>query len=232
MWVPDFGVAGQTKLAAASVLVSRLGGVGGAAALYLAAAGVGRLVLAHAGNLTPPDLNRQMLMTHDWLGRPRVLCAAQRLRDLNPDLVIETHETNISAANAHSLAADVDLIVSAAPRFEERLALNAAAVQHRIPLVDCAMYEMDAQLTCVVPGQSACLACLYPETPPVWKRQFPVFGAVAGTIGAWGAMEAIKLLSGLGTPLTGRMLMLDLRQGMSRQFNTIRNPTCAICGGL
>ena len=99
MWVAGFGEEGQRRLKGASVLISRCGGVGGAVALELAAAGVGRLILAHAGNLKPSDLNRQILMTHDWLGRPRVECAAQRLRALNPRLEVGPVGENVSEAN-------------------------------------------------------------------------------------------------------------------------------------
>jgi molybdopterin-synthase adenylyltransferase len=230
MWVPGFGEEGQRKLKGASVLVSRCGGVGGAAAYYLAAAGVGKLVLAHAGNVKPSDLNRQILMTHDWLGKPRVESAARRLRELNPSLVVEALGENITEFNAGRLVQQADLVVSCAPLFEERLLMNREAVRQGKPMVDCAMYELEAQITCVIPGQTACLACLYPQTPPAWKRRFPVFGAVSGMIGAMGAMEAIKILSGLGAPLAGRMALFDLREGVFRSIHVARNAACPVCG--
>ena len=229
--VPGFGEAGQQALQAATVLVSRCGGIGGAAAYYLAAAGIGKLVLAHAGTLKLSDLNRQILMTHAWLGQPRVECAARRLRELNPRTIVEAVPENLSAANVQALVSRADLLVDCAPLFEERLLLNREAVRQHKPLVECAMYELQAQITCVLPGRTPCLACLYPEKPPAWKRQFPVFGAVAGMIGAYGAMEAIKLLAGLGEPLAGKMLLFDLRDGTSRRVALSRNPRCAVCGG-
>lgn len=231
MWTAGFGERGQDKLKAASVLVSRVGGVGGAAAYYLAAAGVGRLVLAHAGNLRPSDLNRQILMTHDHLGKPRIESAARRLRELNPRVAIEPVGQNIGQQNAADLVGSVDLVVSAAPRFGERLLMNRHAVARNKPLVDCAMYDLDAQITTVIPGRTPCLACLYPEEPPGWSRQFPVFGAVAGTIGAMGAVEAIKLIAGLGEPLAGKLLVCDLRQMAFRTVAIQRNPKCAVCAG-
>jgi len=230
LWVPGFGEQGQKALKAASVLVSRCGGVGGVVAYELAAAGIGRLVLAHGGNLKPSDLNRQILMTHDWLGKPRVECAARRLRELNPRLAVEAAPENVTDANAAGLVARADLIVSCAPLFEERLLLNREAVRQGKPLVDCAMYELQAQIITVIPGQTACLACLYPETPPAWKRQFPVFGAVAGMIGALGAMEAIKVIARLGQPLAGQLLMFDLRDCTTRRVAVARNPLCRVCG--
>src|SRR5437870_999732 len=128
MWIPDFGEAGQRKLRDASVLVTRVGGVGGTAALYLAAAGVGRIVLAHAGNIKKSDLHRQVLMSHGKAGEPRVEVAAGRLRELNPHVMVEAVGENVSEANVAKLVGGVDLVVDGAPRFEERLLLNREVV--------------------------------------------------------------------------------------------------------
>jgi molybdopterin/thiamine biosynthesis adenylyltransferase len=230
LWVPGFGEAGQERLKGASVLVSRVGGVGGSVAYQLAAAGVGRLVLAHAGNLRESDLNRQLLMTHDWLGKPRVECAARRLKELSPQLEVVAVAENIGEANAARLVGQVDVVAGCAPRFGERLLLNREAVKQNKPLVDAAMYELEVQLTTVLPGQSPCLACLYPEEPAAWKREFPVFGAVAGAVGSLGAMEVIKVLAGLGAPLAGQLLIGDLRDMSFRKVAIQRNSGCAVCG--
>jgi molybdopterin/thiamine biosynthesis adenylyltransferase len=230
--VPGFGEAGQLSLRSARVLVSRVGGVGGAAALQLAAAGVGTIVLAHAGALRPDDLNRQVLMSHAGIGTARVDLAARRLRELNPYVAVEAIAENVAEANVAGLVGRVDLVVSCAPLFSERLLLNREAVRQGKPLIDCAMYELEAQLTTVLPGRSACLACLYPEAPPAWRRQFPVFGAVAGVAGSLGAMEAIKVLAGLGEPLVGRLLLCDLRDMSFRKVAVRRRPDCPVCGAL
>lgn len=230
LWVRDFGEEGQRRLKGASVLVSRIGGVGGAVAMQLAAAGIGRLVLAHAGNLRLDDLNRQLLMTTDWIGKPRVESAVRRLQSLNPNVVIETVAENVSESNAAALVSRCDLVVGAAPLFTERLLMNREAVRQNKPLVDCAMYDLEGRLTTVLPGQSACLACLYPEPPTNWKRQFPVFSAVASTVGSLAAMEAIKLLAGLGQPLAGRLMTFDLRDMSFRTIPIGRRTDCAVCG--
>src|SRR5688572_9775523 len=141
LWVSGFGEEGQRKLKNASVLVSRVGGVGGAVAYQLAAAGVGRLVLAHAGKVRPDDLNRQLLMTHDNIGRPRMEVAPRRLRELNPDLEVVAVAENVGEDNVGRLVGEADLVVSCAPLFRERLLLNREAVRQGKPLVDCAMYE-------------------------------------------------------------------------------------------
>lgn len=229
MWVPGFGEAGQERLRGSSVLVSRVGGLGSIVAYELAAAGIGKLVLAHAGNVKPSDLNRQLLMTHDWLGKPRVESARRRLNELNPRLEIVPVNENISTANAAGLVRQVDLIVDCAPLFEERFAMNAAAVSQSKPLIECAMYDLEATITTILPGSTPCLACLHPEKPPGWKREFPVFGAVSGTVGCMAAMEAIKVLAGFGETLAGRMLTFDLREMTFLQRNIARNPKCPVC---
>jgi len=228
--VEGFGEAGQRRLKAASVLISRCGGVGGALAVHLAAAGVGRLVLAHAGNLRPSDLNRQTLMSHDWIGKPRVDCAARRLRELNPALEVMAVPENISEANADRLVGEVDLVADCAPLFVERYALNRAAMRLGKPMVECAVFELEAHLTTFLPGRTGCLRCLYPEPSSTWTRRFPVFGAVAGAIGSLGSIEAIKVLAGFGEPLADRLLTLDLRTMAFRRYKLRRNPACAECG--
>jgi molybdopterin/thiamine biosynthesis adenylyltransferase len=232
IWVPDFGEEGQRKLKAASVLISRIGGLGGVVAYELAAAGVGRLILAHAGNVKPSDLNRQLLMTHDWLGKPRVESARRRLLELNPRLQIDCVDENINAPNAERLVGEADLVVDCAPLFEERYEMNRQAVAQHKPLVECAMYDMEFQITTIVPGRTPCLSCLYPEKPPAWRREFPVFGAVSGTVGCMAAAEAIKVIAGFGKPLYGQMINADLRDMTFRKIKISRNEHCAICAAI
>jgi molybdopterin/thiamine biosynthesis adenylyltransferase len=198
-------------------------------AYELAAAGVGRLVLAHAGTVRPSDLNRQLLMTHDSIGTSRVRSAERRLRELNPRLEIVAVEENVNEQNAERLVAQADLIVDCAPLFEERLRMNHQAVVQRKPIVECAMYELEASITTIDPGRTPCLACWCPTPPPAWKRQFPVFGAVSGTVGCLAAMEAIKVLAGFGEPLYGRLLMLDLRDMSFSSRRLAINAECAVC---
>lgn len=232
MWTPDVGEEGQRKLKAASVLVSRIGGVGGTVAYYLAAAGIGKLVLAHAGNVKPGDLNRQLLMTTDWLGKARVESAKRRLHELNPHVEIVAINENISEDNAADIIEQATIIVDAAPLYVERFAMNRAAVEQRKPLVECAMFDLDAQLTTIVPASTPCLRCLYPTDPPHWKREFPVFGAVSGIIGAMAALEVIKLVTGIGDPLMNSLLLINLRTMEFRKLPTVRDQNCVVCGGV
>lgn len=227
--VAGFGEEGQKSLKSASVLITRIGGVGGSAAMALASAGIGRLVLVHQGNVRTSDLNRQTLMSADWVGKPRVESALRRLKDLNPRLAVEIHNANIGEENVDELVGSSDLVIDAAPLFRERFLLNRASVERGKPMVDSAMYELEAQLTTILPGKGPCLTCLYPGDPPGWRRQFPVFGAVSAMIGSLAAMEAIKVLSGLGEPLVGRLLVADLRDMSFRTMKLQRNLHCLVC---
>lgn len=230
MWVDDFGDAGQQKLKDASVMVSRVGGVGSVVAYELAAAGIGKLVLAHAGNVKPSDLNRQLLMTHDWIGKPRIESIRRRLLELNPRLEIVAVGENVGYANAARLVEQCDVVVDCAPLFLERFLMNEQAVRQGKPMIECAMYELEAHITTILPGHSPCLRCLFPDEPSSWKRQFPVFGAVSGTVACLGAVEAIKIIAGIGTPLAGRLLKMDLRDMSFRSLNVARCTDCPVCG--
>ena len=227
--VPEHGIEGQEKLKNSSVLISRCGGLGSVVAYELAAAGVGTLILAHAGNVKLSDLNRQLLMTHDWLGKPRIESVERRLKELNPRVKIISLAENINETNVAELVSQADVIVDAAPLFEERFLLNRESVRQNTPLVDCAMYELAAQITTFVPGETGCLSCLYPDNPPAWKRKFPVFGAVSGTVACLGAMETIKIISGFGELLKNRLLTMDLRSMEFNHINIKKRNGCAVC---
>jgi molybdopterin-synthase adenylyltransferase len=230
MWVEGIGEAGQQKLKNASVLVSRIGGLGGCVAYQLAAAGVGKLVLAHAGNVKPSDLNRQLLMTHDWIGKPRIESARRRLHELNPRMELVTYNANVDSENAPSLVEQVDIIVDCAPIFLERFEMNRQAMLQKKPMVECAMFEWEGSITTILPGETPCLSCLTPSTPEGWRREFPVFGAVSGTVGCIAAVEVIKVLTGIGDPLYSKLLTLDLRSMEFRKRNIQRRLDCEVCG--
>jgi len=228
--IPGFSEEGQLRLRNSTVLVTRIGGLGGPVAQQLCAAGVGRIVLAHAGNLKSSDLNRQVLMHYAGLGQSRVEQAAARLRAFNPLVEVVPIAENISPENASRLLEGVDLAVDAAPLFSERMALQEAAWPRGIPIVEAAMFSMEAQLTVCIPGQTPCLRCLYPVDPPHWKRRFPVFGAVSASIGSMAAMEAIKLLAGFGEVLAGKMLRIDLADHRIQKLELQARADCPLCG--
>jgi len=228
--MPGFGAAEQAVLRNATALVSRVGGLGGPVAQALAAAGIGKLVLAHGGNLREDDLNRQILMSRNWLGRSRVECARETLRRFNPRIAVEAVDSNVTPENAAELVGKADLVFDCAPLFEERLLMNAACVAQDTPLVDCAMFGWEGQVIPIVPGKTPCLACLYPETPPHWKRRFPVIGAVSAVIGNLGVIEGIKLLAGMEGSRAGCLVHIDTRTMGMRTVKLKRRVDCVVCG--
>jgi len=230
--VPGLGEEGQVKLRNATALVSRIGGLGGPLALSLAAAGIGKLILVHGGDLRPDDLNRQILMRHDHLGKSRVAAAAETLKAFNPHIEVETVAENFSEENAAELVARADIVFDAAPLFEERFLMNRECVAQGKPLIDCAMFNMEGQVIPIVPGETACLACLYPVVPPHWKRRFPVIGAVSALIANIGAMEGIKLIAGLSGVNLHRLIYFDTAEMKMQKVSIVRNPDCEICGKL
>ncbi|WP_406864437.1 HesA/MoeB/ThiF family protein [Streptomyces sp. HUAS MG47] len=229
-----FGLEGQRRLRDAHVVISRGGGVGGTVAAQLAMAGVGRLTVAHGGDVVPEFLNRWLLASPDDLGRPCADAFADTLRRINPDAEITTIPEYVSPDNVRSIVSDATLIADGAPLFEERYALNQAAVDLRIPLVSGAMYDTEGYITTVVPGRTPCLACIYPEKPPYWTdiKVFPVMGPAPGLVGSVMAMEAIKLITGFAEPLESKLMFFDLRTNMTRLLNIARRPDCAVCGAL
>ena len=228
--VPGLGESGQARLRSSTALVSRVGGLGGPLCFSLAAAGIGKLIVAHRGDLRLDDLNRQILMSYDGVGKPRAQCITETLERFNPHIELEVVEENIDEDNISRLASDADIIFGAAPLFEERFALNREAVRRGIPLVDCAMYNLEGHVIPILPGQSPCLACLYPEVPPHWKRRFPVIGAVSALTANIGALEGIKFLTGIGEVQTGKMIYFDAASMKFQKIQLKRNPECEVCG--
>ncbi|HHN66399.1 MAG TPA: HesA/MoeB/ThiF family protein [Nitrospirae bacterium] len=225
-----FGMAEQERLKESTALVSGIGGLGGTAAIYLAVAGIGRLILVHSGTLTLSNMNRQILMTHDWIGRPRVIRAKETLERLNPDVEIEVHDLRLNNENIMYLLNGVDIALSARPNFEERRVLNRACIRKAIPMVEAAMNGMEGYIFNIIPGKGPCLDCLFPDDNPEWEELgFPVLGAVSGTLGCIMATEAIKLLTGYGKPLFREMLLYNLHDLDFRKVRIRKDPSCRTC---
>jgi len=229
---PGFGAEKQAKLKNSTVLVAGIGGLGGATAWSLASAGIGKLVLVHAGNLDEADLNRQTLMTRDWVGKPRIQKAKTTLQNFNPDIRVETHDFWIEEKNFQNLLSGsaVDFVIDARHNFKERRIINKVCVEQGIPYVEAAMNALEGYVFAVDPGKSACLHCLYPEDPPSWDPfGFSVFGAVSATIGSMAAMQAIKYLSGYHEHIFGVLTNLDFTDMKSSQFKIRRDKKCPVC---
>ncbi|MDF1859139.1 MAG: HesA/MoeB/ThiF family protein [Verrucomicrobiales bacterium] len=230
--VPGFGEKGQAVLRNSTALVSRAGGLGGPLCFSLAAAGIGKLIIAHAGDLRVDDLNRQILMRSGGVDRPRVESIRKTLAAFNPRIEVEVVPENLSKENVKQLVSGADIAFGAAPLFEERFLLNEACVSKGIPLIDCAMFNLEGHVIPILPGTSPCLACLYPETPPHWKRRFPVIGAVSALAANIGAMEGIKALTGLGETQYGKMIHFDTATMSFQKIVIHRNPECTICASI
>jgi molybdopterin/thiamine biosynthesis adenylyltransferase len=227
-----FGIGAQRKLRSSTAFVSRVGGVGGTAAMQLTRAGIGRLVLAHGGPVHREYLNRMQLAMHDDVGRPCSEVVATRLRAINPHTEIVAVNDNVCETNVAALVEPADVIVDGAPLFEERYLMNAEALAQAKPMVTGAMYATEGYVTSIIPGQTGCLRCLFAERPADWTniRVFPAIGPGPAIVGAMAAMEAIKLLTGFGTPLAGRLWTFDLADNFARVLHIERMADCPACG--
>ncbi|MEO0536300.1 MAG: HesA/MoeB/ThiF family protein [Cyanobacteria bacterium P01_A01_bin.123] len=232
MMLPGLGETGQRQLKNTTALVTGVGGLGGTAALYLAVAGVGKLILVRGGNLQRDDLNRQVLMTDDWVGKPRVFKAQETLAKLNPDIEIEAVCEYVDVDNIEPLVQQADIALDCAFDFKERDLLNTACVRWSKPMVEAAMNSMEAYLTTIVPGKTPCLTCLFPEKPEWDRWGFGVLGAVSGTLACLAALEAIKLITGLGEPLQGQLLTMDLARAEFAKRRSYHDPNCPVCGPI
>jgi molybdopterin/thiamine biosynthesis adenylyltransferase len=228
--LPGFGELGQKRLKETTALVTGVGGLGGTVALYLAVAGIGKLILVRGGNLRLDDLNRQILMTDDWVGKLRVVKAKETILKLNPRLEIEAIPEYVTKENVDNLLKNADIALDCAFDFAERDLLNQACVNAGKPMIEAAMSEMEAYLTTIIPGKTPCLSCIFPEKP-VWDRWgFGVLGAVSGTLACLAALEAIKLLTGVGKPLAGELLTMDLANAEFAKRRPYHDPNCPVCG--
>lgn len=228
--IPGFGEEAQRRLKSASALVTRVGGLGGPAALNLAMAGIGRLVLAHGGFVELFHMNRMILASYDAVGRRSpATVAAERLRVLNPTIELEVVESNVTEETVDDMVASVDLVLDCPPTFEERHLLNAACVRQGKPMVESAVYSTEGYLTTIVPGKTACLSCMGLDSRD-WGLPFPVLGAIPCAMGSLAALEGVKVLTGYGSPLLDTLLVFDGDTSKTRYMELERDPECPVCG--
>lgn len=231
--LPDFGAAGQARLAAARFLIVGLGGLGSPAAMYLAAAGAGMLLLNDFDTVDASNLQRQLLHGAADIGRAKTDSAAETLRALNPDCHIECITARLDAAELAAVLARVDVALDGSDNFGTRFAVNAACVRTGKPLVSGAAIRYQGQLTVFEPREpsSPCYACLYQEGDEELEncRANGVLAPLTGVIGSMMAVEAIKLVTGVGESLRGRLLQYDARDATLRFTNLKRDPACPVC---
>jgi molybdopterin-synthase adenylyltransferase len=230
--LPEWSEAAQQRLGAASVLVVGAGALGSPVAMYLAGAGVGRLGIVDADDVELSNLHRQLLHFTPDLGLPKAHSAAAKLGFLNPEVAVEPYQVRLDAGNAAGLLEGADLVVDCSDSFETRYAVNAACCAARIPLVEAGVLGTSGLVMGIRPGETACYRCAFPAPPPEAPScaTAGVLGPAAGVVGSLQALEALKLLTGVGEPLLDAFLQVDLALLTFLRVNVERRADCPDCG--
>jgi molybdopterin/thiamine biosynthesis adenylyltransferase len=224
-----FGKKGQKRLKQSHVVVAGLGGLGCTTSLYLACAGIGHVTLIDCDRVELSNLNRQVLHYEEDIGEGKPISAARKLAKLNSSIEITPVFNNITERNARGIIKGADLVIDGMDNFKTRFILNKACVAEGIPFLHGGVYGLFGEVTTILPGKTPCLACIFPEVPQR-KSTFPVFGVTPALIAILQVTEAIKLLAGFGSLLTGKMLYFN---GETMDFtfrNLVKNPNCQVCG--
>lgn len=232
--LPEVGALGQRKLKAARVLLVGAGGLGSPAALYLAAAGVGTLGIVDFDVVDVTNLHRQLLHGTSDVGRSKLDSAIDRLREVNPHVIVEPHNVRLTSENALELVRAYDLVVDGTDNFQTRYLVNDACVLLGKANVHGSVFQFDGQASVFATPDAPCYRCLYPEPPPPGLVQNcaegGVFGVLPGLVGTIQANEVIKLVTGVGETLAGRLLMIDALTMQVRTVHLSRDPECPACG--
>jgi len=233
--LPEIGIEGQERLSAAHALVVGAGGLGSPVALYLAASGVGQITLCDHDKVDLTNLQRQVVHHTDSIGKPKVESARATLARINPEVIVHALQERVAGERLESLVAQADVVLDATDNFATRHAINRACVQQRKPLVSGAGVRFDGQVAVfdLRRADSPCYHCLFPEGQDMEEVRcatMGVFAPLVGIIGATQAAEALKLITGAGAPLTGRLLLLDALEMQWRSVKVPRDPGCAVCG--
>jgi thiazole biosynthesis adenylyltransferase ThiF len=230
----EIGVKGQKKLLNSKVLIIGAGGLGSPAALYLAAAGVGTIGIVDADVVDLSNLQRQVIHTTRDLGVKKVISAAQTMKDINPDIVVNTYEDFVDSSNILELVREYDFIIDGTDNFPAKFLINDACVMAGKPFSHAGIIRFRGQLTTIGPGKGPCYRCIFKEPPPKDAvptcKQAGVIGAMGGVIGSLQAMEAVKYITGVGELLVGYLLTYD---ALKMEFHKIKLPPrgdgCAVC---
>ncbi|RLG77203.1 MAG: adenylyltransferase [Thermoprotei archaeon] len=229
--IPVLGREGQEKLRKSTILIAGVGGLGSASSIYLTAAGVGRLILIDAQEVELSNLNRQILHWTNDVGEPKVFSAKEKLKKLNPNVEIDVYHDILSEELARRLVKEADVVIDALDNWEARFILNKVCVEMNKPFIHAGVEGMYGQMLVVVPGKGPCLQCLIPRLPPS-RGGIPVLGTTPGILGLMQATEAIKIVTGVGEPAVGKLVIYD---GCTMSFSEIkvkRRPSCPVCSKL
>lgn len=225
--IPEIGLTGQERLRKSKVFIAGAGGLGSPVTLYLAAAGVGRLVIADNDRVDVSNLNRQILHWTKDIGIKKVESAREKINSFNEHTEVEIIDETINDDNILELTDGCDVIIDAMDNIATRFVLNRAAFKWRIPLIHGAVSGLEGRVTTIIPGETACIGCMYRADTKSGK--FPVLGVTPGLIGIIQATEVIKYLTGMGELLTNRLLIYDGMELRFREFKLSRNPECMEC---
>ena len=232
--LPEVGVEGQLRLREASVALVGAGGLGSPLAIYLAAAGIGRLGLIDHDRVDLSNLQRQVLYGSDDIGRPKLEPARERIRQINPHVELDCHEVRLTASNALELLRDYDIVIDGTDNFPTRYLVNDACVFLGKPNVYGSIFRFEGQVAVFWAAKGPCYRCLYPEPPAAGSvpscAEGGVLGILPGVIGSLQATEAIKLILGRGDPLLGRLLLFDALEMRFRELQLRKDPDCPVCG--
>lgn len=231
--LPEIGETGQQRLLDSTVLVVGAGGLGSPALVYLAAAGVGTIVLVDNDSVDASNLQRQVVHSTDRIGMPKVLSAQMTIGSLNPDVTVEGHDERLTAANVLDLIKGVDVIVDGADNFPTRYLLNDASILTGTPVVHGSIFRFEGQVAVFDPTRGPCYRCLFPEPPPPELApncaEAGVLGVLPGVIGAMQAVETIKLLLDIGEPLVGSLLTYDALDQRVLRLDVPKRHDCMAC---
>jgi molybdopterin/thiamine biosynthesis adenylyltransferase len=231
MLISGWGTEGQKKLKAAKVAVAGIGGLGCPASIYLTAVGVGKLVLIDKEKFELNNLNRQILGWQKDIGKAKAEVAKEKLEALNPEVEVEAVVAEITKQNVQNVIGSVDVIIDGQDNWKTRFIINEYCVTHNIPFIHAGVSALHGQMTTIVPGEGPCLRCIFPKDPPEVAK-IPVLGATPALFASLEVMETVKLVTGIGKPLVGRMLFANGREMAFETVEVKRNVECPVCGNL
>lgn len=227
------GGKGQRKLLEARVLIVGMGGLGSPIALYLAAVGIGKLGLVDFDSVEVSNLQRQVIHHNTDVGRPKVLSAADRIKNINPDIKVEPYGVKLDSSNIMDIISGYDIIVDGSDNFPTRYLVNDACHFTRKPLIHGSLFQFEGQATVFLPGKG-CYRCLYPSPPPPGTiptcQEAGILGVLPGIIGLIEATETVKLILGIGNSLAGQLMVFDAMEMEFTKVKLRRNPDCPVCG--
>jgi len=228
MLINGWGTEGQKKLKKSTVAVAGVGGLGCVSSTYLAAAGIGKLVLIDNDKSSLSDLNRQILYSQKDIGHYKAETARERLRILNPEVEIATIQEEITVDSVSKVVGKVDVVVDGLDNWKTRFIVNDYCVKNHVPFVHAGVSQFYGQIITVMPGKGPCLRCIFPKEPIETKLN-PIFGATPSALASFQVMEVAKILTGIGKPLIGRMLFIDGEEMTIETAEIKKNPNCPTC---